>query len=146
MQSDTGRCIKPEGLVYDYPKYSLPYWAVMTDNCLDVKAEFRFDGEYLKNIHTDGTLAWYSESSYKGRLSVYKGVSRQGIQAQHRADHHLKQTNAGSLRFYNRGECALPSTRYVKRTRTCDTAEQKISFGKWIIRLLKNLYSQFIIM
>ncbi len=103
----------------------------MTDNCLNVTAQFRFDGEYLRNIHTDGTLAWFTTDIYKRRLSVYKGISRVAMNVQNRHDNFLKQTNAGSLKFYKKNECALPSVTYVKRTATCDTVEQKITFGKW---------------
>ncbi len=103
----------------------------MTDNCLNVTAQFRFDGEYLRNIHTNGTLAWFKEDTYQTRLSVYKGISPKGKEVQNRDDHHLKQTNAGSLKFSKKKQCALPSVTYVKRTATCDTVEQKITFGKW---------------
>ncbi len=130
-QNDTGRCIKPGRLLYNNPKYAKPYLAVMTDNCLDVKAQFRFDGAYLRNIHMDGTLAWFINSYYQTRLSVYKGISPVAIGVQNRDDHFLKQTNAGSLKFYNKDECVLPSVTYAKRTATCDTAEQRITFGKW---------------
>ena len=130
-QSSTGKCIKPgNGLVYNSEKYALPYWAVMTDDCLQVKAQFSFDGEDLKNINTKGTLAWFRETSYKSQLAVYTGVSKTAIKVQNRTDHHLKQTNDGSLRFYNKKECALPTATYVKRTKTCNTADQNITFGE----------------
>ncbi|CAB3995581.1 receptor-type tyrosine- phosphatase epsilon-like isoform X1 [Paramuricea clavata] len=130
--SDSGKCITAsEELVYDNPTWAFPYFVVMTDNCLNVSAQFRYlDSELLHNIEKKGTLmSTGTHVDYHSRWAVYKGVAANAIKTQNRADYRLKQTDAGSLFFYDTSVCAEPSTKYVLRTGTCDTEKQKFTFG-----------------
>ncbi|CAB3997379.1 receptor-type tyrosine- phosphatase epsilon-like isoform X2 [Paramuricea clavata] len=131
---DSGKCITAsEELVYDNPTYSFPYFVVMTDNCLNVSAQFRYlDSELLHNIEKEGTLMTSTTNTdYQSRWAVYKGVSATAIRTQNRARYRLKQTDAGSLFFYywSRKLCADPSTKYVLKSAICDTEKQKFTFG-----------------
>jgi hypothetical protein len=132
--TDSGKCItSSEELVFNDPKLAFSYFVVMTVNCLNVSAQFRYlDSELLHNIEKEGTLISSTHSLFLGRWSVYKGVAATGIQFQNNAGHRLKQTDSGSLFFYDtsRNVCAEPSTKYVLRNATCDTENQKITFGK----------------
>ena len=130
--TDSGKCITAsEELVYDNPKYAFPYFVVMTDNCLNVSAQFRYlDSELLHNIEKEGTLLSSTYKDYRSRWAVYKGVSATAIGIQNNARYRLEQTDAGSLFFYNWNKCAEPSTKYVLRSAICDTKEQKFNFGK----------------
>ena len=128
----TGKCItRSKELVYDDSSWAFPYYVVMTDDCLDNKAQFRYlDSELLHNIEKGGTLMSTSDSRYKSRWVVYKGVSVGGKNSQKSADNHLKQTDAEYLSLYNINVCAEPSTTYVMRRTYCDRANQKFTFGK----------------
>ena len=132
--TDSGKCITAsEELVYDNPKYAFPYFVVMTDNCLNVSAQFRYlDSALLHNIEKEGTLLSSSHSLYLGRWSVYKGVSATAIGTQNNARYRLKQTDDGSLFLYDTSKnlCAEPSTKYVLKGAICDTEKQKFTFGK----------------
>ena len=121
--------------MYNTPSHAFPYYVVMTDNCLDDKAQFRYlDTELLHNIGRNGTLVSPGESHYYSRLAVYKGVSEKGKIYQKAALNRLKQTAAGSLIFYNRSNrvCAEPesSSEYVLRKTYCNKRQQKFTFGK----------------
>ena len=121
--------------MYDLPNHAFPYYVVMTDNCLDDKAQFRYlDTELLHNIGRKGTLVSPKESNYKSRLAVYKGVSKSGERYQKDAFNRLKQTAAGSLIFYNRSNpvCAEPESlsEYVLKKTYCNKRQQKFTFGK----------------
>ena len=103
----------------------------MTNNCLDNKAQFRYNNsELLQNIEKDRTLLSPPDTSFLGRWAVYKGISTVAKYYQLSHKHRLKQTAAGSLRFYESGVCAEPSTRYVMRKTYCDKPKQKFTFGK----------------
>jgi hypothetical protein len=130
--TDSGKCITAsEELVYDNPTYAFPYFVVMTDNCLNVSAQFRYlDSELLHNIEKEGTLMYSTNKNYHSRWAVYKGVAAKAVGTQNNARYRLEQTDAGSLLFYNRNKCAQPSTKYVLRSAICDTKEQKFNFGK----------------
>ena len=74
----------------------------------------------------------YSNKLYKSRLAVYHGVSEMGLDYQKRHYHRLKQTEAGSLFFYNMRipACAAPRTKFINRNTTCDGESQDFTFGK----------------
>ena len=131
--TQSGKCItRSEELVYDASSWALPYYVVMTDNCLDDKAQFRYlDSELLHNIEKDGTLISPDQPTvYNSSWAVYKGVSATAKNNQKSAENRLKQTDAESLFLYNMNVCAKPSTGYVLRERYCNTAKQKFTFGK----------------
>ncbi len=97
--------------MYNYNiSHELPYYVVMTNNCLDDKAQFRYlDSELLQNIGTGGTmLSSSSDKLYSNRIGVYKGISPSEIAFQNNLKHRLKQTPAGSLCFYQQSLCAEP--------------------------------------
>ncbi len=130
----SGKCItRSEELVYNDPTHALPYFVVMTENCLDVKAQFRYvNSELLHNIEKEGTLISPppSHKGYMSRWAVYKGVSGTAKTSQNSTDNYLKQTDAESLFLYNMNVCAEPSTKYVMRKTHCNTAKQTFTFGK----------------
>ena len=130
--TQTGNCIRrSEKLVYNNPRYASPYYVVMTNNCLDDKAQFRYHNkELLQNIEKDRTLLSPLAANYLGRWAVYKGISTVAKYYQISHKHRLKQTAAGSLRFYESGVCAEPSTCYVMRKKYCDKPKQKFTLGK----------------
>ena len=131
--TQSGKCItRSEELVYNNPSYAFPYFVVMTDNCLDDKAQFRYlDSELLHNIEKSGTLISPDNPTfYKSRWTVYKGESITAKVFQKSADNRLKQTDAESLFLYNMNVCAEPSTKYVLRKAYCNTTEQEFTFGK----------------
>ena len=129
--TQTGKCIRrSEKLVYNNPSFGSPYYVVMTNNCLDDKAQFRYNNsELLQNIEKDSTLLSPPDANYLRRWAVYKGMSTVAKYYQISYKHRLKQTAAGSLRFYESGVCAEPSTRYVM-SKTCDKPKQKFTLGK----------------
>ncbi len=130
----SGKCItRSEELVYNNSDYALPYYVVMTDNCLDDKAQFRYlDSELLHNIEKQGTLISPDQPSvYKSRWVVYKGATSTAKNNQKSAVHRLKQTDAESLFLYNMNVCAEPSTKYILRKTYCNRTTQKFTFGKW---------------
>ena len=119
--------------MYDDPPWAFPYFVVMTDNCLNVSAQFRYlDSALLHNIEKEGTLLSSTYKDYHSRWAVYKGVSATAIGTQNTARNRLKQTDAGSLFFYDTSKnlCAEPSTKYVLKSAICDTEKQKFTFGK----------------
>ena len=140
MHSVSRKCIEAsEKLVYDKPNHARPYFVVMTENCLNSEAQFRFvDNELLYNIYKSGTLVSPSEKTYNGSLAVYKGISREELNYEKSRKHRLKQTSAGSLFFYNISVCAEPSKTYVTRTEQCGTKEQEFTFGEWKLNLVEN--------
>ena len=122
--------------MYDDPDHAFPYYVVMTDDCLNDKAQFRFlDTELLQSIEKEGTLVSPKGSTYRSRWSVYKGVSSNGKRYQNDAKHRLKQTAAGSLFFYNKEEdiCAESesSSKYLLRKTYCNQTQQEFTFGEW---------------
>ena len=140
--SESRKCItRSEELVYNNPKYALPYFVVMTDNCLDVKAQFRYlNPELLQNIESGGmlmTAARITNKDYNKRWAVYKGVSSNAKKTQNGKNHYLKQTNSTFLSLYNLDVCAEPSvnskTLYVMRTAIskCNKIKHEFTFGKW---------------
>ena len=131
----SGKCITTGKLVYNNPDHAIPYFAVMTDNCLNSSAQFRYlETELLHNIDKDGTLAspLPANTFYNCSLAVYHGVSKNGLNYQKSLDHRLKQTDAGSLFFHNMRipVCAAPETKFIKRSTTCDRKSQDFTFGK----------------
>jgi hypothetical protein len=135
--TQTGKCVAvSEELVYNLPNHAFPYFVVMTDDCLNDKAQFRYlDTELLHNIEKEGTLVSPRNSQYESRWTVYKGVSSDGIRYQNDAKHRLKQTAAGSLFFYKRNDrvCAEsePSSKYLSRKTYCNQTQQEFTFGEW---------------
>ena len=102
----------------------------MTDNCLDVKAQFRYlDSQLLQQIEEEGTLVSVSTASFKGRWSVLVGKLRNN---RRNAKFRLKQTATGSLFLYNKTNraCAEPSSDHVSGTPYCNETQQKFTFGK----------------
>ena len=132
-QSD--RCIKT-GSTYVYKNHwARPVFVVMTDNCLDVKAQFHYlDSELLQHIETGGTF--FANANYNNRLVVYEGVSEGGISSQNNENNRLKQTTDGTLSFYKLNACAEPSKSstpeiYVNKATSCGgKPEQNFTFGK----------------
>ena len=119
--------------MFNDPLWAFSYFVVMTDNCLNISAQFLYrDSELLHNIKTNGTLASITNPIWLGRLSVYKAIEAAAIGHQNSPGYRLKQTDAGSLFFYDTSQnvCAEPSTKYVLRNATCDTENQKFTFGK----------------
>lgn len=108
------------------------YFARMTDKCLNVKSQFRYlDNELLQNV-AGGTFVSSTNKNSKNRLLVSSRTFGQIFN-----DQRLKQTDAGSLYFYNVSVCAEPSktSYYVDRKTYCDKPEQIFTFGKC------NIYS-----
>ena len=130
----TGKCIaRSEKLVYNNSNYAFPYYVVMSDNCLDNKAQFRYlDSQLLHNIEMNGTLVSPIENYYKARWVVYKGVASPAKTYQTNLIHRLKQTTAGSLHFYNMKTpaCAEPSSTYLLTKTYCNKSQQDFTFGK----------------
>jgi hypothetical protein len=107
----------------------------MVNNCLNVSAQFRYlDTELLQNIKTGGTLASNAKKEMKflNRLFIHYGKNEKGKKFQSNSDHHLKQTDAGSLFLYAVDFCVQPNNRsYVdlKKNGSSDV-EQNFTFGK----------------
>ena len=110
----------------------------MTNNCLDVKAQFRYlNSELLQNIENGGILmASKRNPGYNKQWAVYTGVSNNAKEIQKSPDHYLKQTNSGSLSLYKMHVCPEPSinakTSYVLMVEdsTCRETKQEFTFGK----------------
>ena len=129
--TESGKCITgSDELVYDDPDYALPYFVVMTDNCLDDKAQFLYlnNTELLHNIEKEGTLLSQTGGIYKSRWAVYKGIHKSAVATQKHPKFNLKQTAGGSLAQDK--ICAKPEIKYVKRSSDCDRANQQFTFGK----------------
>ena len=129
--TESGKCItESDELVYDYPDYALPYFVVMTGNCLDDKAQFLYlnNTELLHNIEKEGTLMSETGTRYKSRWAVYKGIHKNALATQNNPKYNLKQTARGSLAQDK--ICAKPEIKYVKRSSDCDRANQQFTFGK----------------
>ena len=128
----SGKCItRSEELVYDDADYALPYFVVMTDNCLDVRAQFLYlnNTELLHDVQKGGTLISDPRTKdYKGRWAVYKGVTDRAKMTQTNTKYNLKQTGYGSLTQDN--ICAEPETKYVRRRNYCGGINQQFTFGK----------------
>ena len=122
--------------MYNNPSHALPYFAFLTDNCLDKRAQFRYlSSELLYNIATGGTLV-HSTTKYeelRNIWAVYKGVSTSGKNYQKNLEHRLKQTPAGYLSFYQKNICALPAGKNLIGTSCNIGQQQKFTFGKWNI-------------
>ena len=128
--TESGKCITAsDELVYDDADYALPYFVVMTDNCLDDKAQFLYlnNTELLHNIEKEGTLI-SDIGRYKSRWAVYKGIHKNALVTQKKPKFNLKQTARGSLAQDQ--ICAEPEIKYVKRSSDCDRANQQFTFGK----------------
>jgi hypothetical protein len=131
--TQTGKCITPlEELVYDAPNDAIPYYVVLTDNCLNDTAQFRYlDKPLLFNIEKQGTLWSPGHPAYMSRWWVYKGVHPSRISGAMSSLNYLKQTAAGSLFLYNWDVCAQPnSSNYILRETCGNTTEQEFTFGK----------------
>ena len=129
--TESGKCITgSDELVYNYPDHALPYFVVMTDNCLDDKAQFLYlnNTELLHNIEKEGTLMSETGTRYKSRWAVYKGINERALATQNSPKYNLKQTARGSLAQDK--ICAKPEIKYVKRSSDCDRANQQFTFGK----------------
>ena len=132
-QTQTGECIaSSEKLAYNGPNHAFPYYVVMTDNCLDVKAQFRYLTNWFYNIEKEGTLIASPSATYKNRWAVYKGVSKIAKRIQSSRQNYLKQTSEGSLLFYHRNPpvCAEPSSGYVFSKKYCNRTKQMFTLGK----------------
>ena len=129
--TQTGKCITTSELAYDAPE-AIPYYVVLTDNCLNDTAQFRYlDRPLLFNIEKQGTLWSPVHPSYKSRWWVYNGIYRDRIINEISSLNYLRQTAAGSLFLYNRGVCAQHnSSNYILRAMCDNTAEQEFTFGK----------------
>ena len=142
--------------MYNSSLYALPYFVEMTNNCLDVKAQFRYlNSELLRNIENGGILMASKSHSYKNQWAVYTGVSNTAKKTQKSSDHYLKQTNSGSLSLYKMHVCAKPSIN-AKRSYVlmvtgspCRKKKQEFTFGKWnvckiyichVFKLFKFIY------
>ena len=126
----SGNCItRSEELVYDQPNWAFPYFVVMTDNCLDHKAQFLYlnNTQLLHHIEKRGTLISDIGSRYKSRWAVFKGVAETPLEAQKSPRYNLKQTTHGSLTQDN--ICAEPGTKYLNR-KSCGGTNQQFTFGK----------------
>ena len=127
----SGKCItRSEELVYDDADYALPYLVVMTDNCLNVTAQFLYlkNTELLHDVQKGGTLVSDPrEKDYKGRWAVYKAVKDTALDFQTNTKFNLKQTVDGSLTQDN--ICAEPGTKYLNR-KSCGRTNQQFTFGK----------------
>ena len=131
---ETEKCIAAsEELVYNNTAHAFPYFAIMTDNCLHDKAQFRYlESQLLHNIEKKGTLVSPPSSTYSSRWAVFKAVSTIARIYQNGAKHRLKQTAAGSLIFFNRNDrvCAEPSSKYILRKMSCNTKKQEFTLGE----------------
>ena len=118
--------------MYDAPNAAIPYYVVLTDNCFNDTAQFRYlDKPLLFNIEKQGTLWSNSHPAYMSRWWVYNGIHRDRIRNEISSNNYLKQTAAGSLFLYNRGVCAQPSSsNYLLRATCGNTTEQEFTFGK----------------
>ena len=121
-------------MIYNDPTHALPYWIIMTDNCLDDNAQFRYnDTEILWHIETGGALFSTSHPSYRNLIAIYVAISTAAKNNLASNRQHFKQAEAGSLNFYNDGICAQPDrSTYVYRRAYCDRSNQMFTFGKKI--------------
>ena len=120
--------------MYD-TSWARPVYVVMTDNCLHVKAQFRYvDSELLQHIETEGTFYAKTNKDYNGRLVVYEAVSSKAKPTQNHEKNFLKQIADGTLYFYKLKACAEPSSTpemYVDKATSCGgKPEQNFTFGK----------------
>ena len=125
----SGNCTtRSEELVYDIPEKAFPYFVVMTDNCLDHKAQFLYlnNTELLHNIEKRGTLL-STRGDFKSRFAVFKGVAEQPLKTEKNPRFNLKQTTDGYLMQDNK--CAEPGTKYLNR-KSCGSTNQQFTFGK----------------
>ena len=133
--TDSGKCItRTEELVCTNLSYAFAYFVAMTDNCLNVSAQFNYlDTGLLQNIDEEGTLVSPSDEIYKNRFAVLKDVQDAALKFQSKHEYSLKQTKGGSLSFYkmNASGCADPTPAYVLKNTTCDTKRQNFTFGMW---------------
>ncbi|CAB4005658.1 Venom prothrombin activator pseutarin-C non-catalytic subunit [Paramuricea clavata] len=133
--SQSRKCIAA-GIQISDSNNSRRYWAEMVNNCLNVSAQFRryLDTELLQNIKTGGTLASnLKKPKLQNRLFIHNGKNPKGRNFQKSSVHRLKQTDAGSLFFYNSSvnSCAQPNDSHVdlKKDGCRDVTDQKFSFG-----------------
>ncbi|XP_028402584.1 receptor-type tyrosine-protein phosphatase F-like isoform X2 [Dendronephthya gigantea] len=134
QSSSPKECItREESLIYNEPRHALPSWVIMTDNCLDDKAQFRYKNtEILWHIESGGALFSTTAKSYRNRLAIYVAISTTAKDNQKLSSQKLKQTSAGSLYFYNDGNhgiCAELSGDYLYRRTYCDGLRQTFTFG-----------------
>ena len=132
---ETGKCIATGQLVYK-KEHAKPYFAIMIDNCLNSSAQFRYlETELLHNNDKGGTLVspLPTDTNYKRRWAIYKGMQGPGLTYQSNSFHRLRQTDAGHLLLYNMADpvCAEPDneTTYVIRNQICDKSGQRFTFG-----------------
>ena len=78
------------------------------------------------------TLVALRSADYSKYLAVYVARTNEGRSIASRDVHYLKQTDAGSLFYYNRDPiaCAEPGENYVLRKNYCNTTKQEFTFGK----------------
>ena len=131
--TQSGKCIAAGNQISD-SNNARSYWVEMVNNCLNVSAQFRYlDTELLQNIKTGGTLASNAKKEMKflNRLFIYYGKNEQGKTFQGISDHHLKQTDAGSLFLYEADFCVQPTRSFVDLKKDgCSDVEQNFTFGK----------------
>ena len=130
--NQTGRCIAKGTLVYDSPSWAIPFYAEMTNKCLDDEAKFRYVGEQVR--HNSGTFYAPPKNGYDGRVIVYEGIRQKAKDLQYSSEQNLRQTDDGYLFFYNAdplGLCAKPETVYVMMEKDCNRTQQlAFTFGK----------------
>ncbi|XP_028410546.1 uncharacterized protein LOC114533243 [Dendronephthya gigantea] len=80
-------------------------------------------------ISSRGIVFSISAARYQNRLAIYIAISRRAKNSQKLSSQNLKQTDAGSLYFYNDGRCAELSGDYLYRRTYCDTSDQTFTFG-----------------
>ena len=130
--AESGKCIiGSEKLVYKNNN-AFPYYVEMTDNCLNISAQFRYHNPELIRNSNGATLLVLGSANYSKYLAVYVARTNEGRSIASRDVHYLKQTDAGSLFYYNRDPiaCAEPGENYVLRKNYCNTTKQEFTFGK----------------
>ena len=133
--TDSGKCMaRTEELVCTNSSYAFAYFVAMTDNCLNVSAQFNYlHSGLLQNIDKEGTLVSPSDGICKHRFAFLIGVLDAALKFQNKHEHSLKQTKDGSLSFYkmNASVCSDPTCTpaYVLKNTTCDTKRQNFTFG-----------------
>ncbi|XP_028410756.1 uncharacterized protein LOC114533438 isoform X2 [Dendronephthya gigantea] len=131
----SGKCISAEEL-FLITSAGTRYWAELVDDCLSKNASFRYlQNKLMQNIGTGGNLVTSDSPIYQNRLFVFGGKSSSGKIYMNSPTYRLKQTNAGTLYFYDkiRNSCAQPDARrkYIdeKKNGCRDAEEQRFTFG-----------------
>ncbi|XP_028410740.1 uncharacterized protein LOC114533426 [Dendronephthya gigantea] len=133
--TQSGKCVSAGYLILESTT-ATRYWAELVDDCLYKNASFRYlQSELVRNIATGGNLITSGGEIYRKRLFIYVGKSLVGKNFESSLVYRLKQTNDGSLYFYDKvaNSCSQPDARrkYIdqKKNGCTGTAEQKFTFG-----------------